>query len=335
LTRRILPLAAIASILALVAGLYANRPLQSERPVPEPPRRQATPPPDTGSSAEPCAFPLRWHVARLDSQFGLSRGEAIVAVEDAASLWNDATGRSLFLQDEAEGLPIAFVYDGRQAAAQERMRQRAQFEERARRIDVERAELEAMRERQAAARADYERRLTAFNEWSERHNEAVHQWNRDGDVPEEILRELRANDERLRIEERQLTEERREMEAEGQALAAEIERLGRMVDEQDSMGAALGRVFGSGSVLAGRYVEARTRDGRMIEGAREIHVLQFDDSDHLRLVIAHELGHSMGLRHTDNSVAVMRAEHELAGATATPAVASGDVALLRARCPEL
>lgn len=338
MTRPTLPLAAAGSVLALLAGIYASRPVSSEPSAERAATRESpaptTPPRASGGSADACAFPLRWRVARVDTQFGLSPDEAVAAVERAAALWEEATGRSLFERDDAGGFPIAFVYDGRQAAAQERARQEAELDERTRAIESERARLEARTVRHRGIQADFESRRTVFNEWADRHNETVRQWNRDRSVPPEILRELRANDERLRQEEARLAEEGREIEAAGQALTADLDRFRRAVEEHNARGAALDRVFASGSVLAGRYLEARRRDGRVIPGAREIQIFQFDDAAHLRLVIAHELGHAMGLGHASRAEAVMSEEHERVGTTIGSGIHATDLELLGERCPE-
>ncbi len=73
----------------------------------------------TGGSAVPCAVPLGWRIARVDESFELSRAEARAALDQAATLWEDAVGRGLFSNESDGALPVRFVYDDRQERNQE------------------------------------------------------------------------------------------------------------------------------------------------------------------------------------------------------------------------
>ena len=334
LSRRIFPLAATVSILALIAGLRASHPVRIE------PRPAPTAPPVTdrvAAAANPvveCPVPLRWRIARVDSQFGLSRADAIEAVQEAAILWEDATGVELFIHDESSGFPIAFVYDGRQATAQERTRLRSEHRARRERITAEQRELEARTRRIVEVQEDHRQRLAEYNELAAGHNAVVNRWRRATRIPEPILDELTAAEERLKLEEAMLAEEGRRLEAAGDSLSEDVVRFQSTVEEHDRMGQALERVFAASPVLAARYLQLLTPDGHPLPG-REIQIFQFDSASHLRLVMAHELGHAMGLRHPNDTAALMSEQHELAGAITDASVRAADLELLRARCPEL
>ena len=329
----ILPLAAVGSVLALMAGVYASRPARSNPPPPAPPpaARPAASVPD--GTEVTCAFPLRWRIARIDEEFGISPADANATMERAAQLWEKGDGRDLFVRDDQAGLAVAFVFDGRQAATNELTEQREQFRTRERELLAEGSELAARKDDFLRRRADYDERLGAFNQWASSHNAVVRQWNRDGNIPDEILRELRANDDRLRVEQARLEAEGRAFESSEDSLNAVLAEFEDRVAEHDRRVNALERIFATGSVLAGRFLQGATPEGRLIPTMREIQIFQFDDLDHLELVMAHELGHSLGLDHAEEQAAVMAPEHELAGAARSAAIHPTDLAALRERCP--
>ena len=53
-----------------------------------------------------------------------------------------------------------------------------------------------------------------------------------------------------------------------------------------------------------RYGEAREFDQGEYNGS-QINIYQFRDLPELRLVLAHELGHALGMNHTENSASIM------------------------------
>jgi len=100
----------------------------------------------TGGSAVPCAVPLGWRIARVDGPFELSRTEAKAALDKAATLWEDAVGRSLFSNESEGTLPVRFAYDERQERTQERSRLVKAFNEATESLESRRKSLDAERE---------------------------------------------------------------------------------------------------------------------------------------------------------------------------------------------
>lgn len=306
---------------------------------------QDLPPPGAGEpegterrssgSVVPCAVPLAWRVEAVDPRFGLAEAEARSAVEEAASLWESAVGRPLFRFDPAGGFPIRFIYDHRQARAEQMRRLEGQFGREAADLAARRKALEDLRERYAVEGTRLEERMRELERRIRSRNAAVRRWNESGGAPPEVVRELRAAEEGLQRERREIARKERQLELLRERLKGEAHDLGQRVEDHNRRVEALEREFPPGPVEAGTYREAFLEGrGSITSLRREIRVYRFSNRGELVRVLAHELGHALGLGHGGTPGSLMGEEH--VGAWAAGAEVHGsDVASLRALCPEL
>ena len=328
---------AILSMLGLLAWLFLSNPGGSDRGVP--PAASSPSPVEqekAGGSAVPCATPLPWRIATIDDRFALSPAQARAAVQQAAELWERAVGRRLFSDDPAAGFPIRFEYDDRQANLQERIGLQREIEEAGRRLAAERAELSDRRAGFEEVQAAYEERLDEFDRQATDHNVIVRGWNERGDAPEAVLEELRSVGEKLEVEHRELDQQRQELATLRRSLQDEVEGLNGELGEHARRRSALGVMFPLTRVEAGLYWEVvKKQTGRVVSIQRGIDIYRFADLDDLEFVIAHELGHALGLGHATVPGALMGEEHGGMVVFAGGSIQPSDLALLRSRCPQL
>jgi hypothetical protein len=280
--------------------------------------------------------PLTWRIAAVDDRFGLTAEQASLVVQGAAEMWETTVGRDLFSGDSGAGLPIRFVYDDRQDNIRKQTGLEKEFKEEGRRLDLGRSELNDRRSRYLNSEDAYRERVEEFDRLVSDHNAIARDWNELGGAPEDIIRGLIQVEEDLQAGHRELNEQKQELERRRTSLLDGEEILRREVGEHRAMGVELERLFPPIRVEAGLYREAVQRhDGRVVAIQRGIDVYRFGSIDDLRFLVAHELGHSLGLGHSKVPGALMSEEHDGDGLFRGLGIQPSDVELLRSRCPEL
>ncbi len=255
-------------------------------------------------AAEPCAEPLTYRVLEVDGRYRLGKQEVRDALDEAAALWERAAGEALFRPARRDpDLGIRLVYGQAQAQVERHQRERR---------DLERAQ-ERHRERQEQLKErvrEHERDKEAYKQEARRHERRrerfesrLERWEA-GDMPRTPERRDRLKSERAALQEEAeelnrrgeaLEREAQQLQARQEELVAEAQRLERRAEGYNRAAEELS------GFQAGQY---RGRPGH----GGQITVYQFDDPADLRTVLAHELGHALGIEHVAEADSLMHRE---------------------------
>lgn len=345
---RLAPLLAAASVLGLLVWLMATRHLPVDGGTPPPEAGPAAPRElplllpvgPAGGSAVPCAVPMRWRIAAVDPRLSLTPSEARAATAEAIALWERATGRSLFLldslevsSDASEAYPIRFVRDEGQAGPEELRRIEAEYGAAEGELVAWQRELEARVEALSAEQAGHRETADAFGRRLDRHNETVLRWRERGGAPAEVIPELRGTERELERERLRLEEERLRLEALREELMADDAHLRVLVERHQARGDSLRRAYPLSRMEAGVYREGmQAGEGGGSALSREIRIHRFEGRNDLVRVLAHELGHALGLPHLSAAEALMAPEYGRATLAQAPTIHDSERDLLAALC---
>lgn len=274
----------------------------------------------------PCSEPLEIGVGSLDDRFQIDRITLGNALRDVADLWSSAIGAPVVVYSEDAELVVNLVY----AEEQQLTDSERQFRDR---LQSESMSIEMMERRFNERQNEYEKKARIYeNEMEElqvsidRLNQWVNIHNRNGGFNEDELRQYDYR--KASIDNRSEALERKQAE-----LMRDAETLNRMISD-------LNRQIENKNELVDEYNRTFTGERKFTQGAYEwnhsgesIQVFQFSSLDELKLVLAHEVGHALGLPHVENPASVM---YYLMGNQKVNGLAltNEDILALKALCSE-
>lgn len=240
-----------------------------------------------------CPIPIQYDLGQFDTEFGITKLEALSAISEAEFMWEDATGLNLFSLKEG-GMPINFIFDERQ-----------QFTDTAEtlgeKLDRERRENEGLEDEYKkivamydSASAEYDSKVRTYEAKLFAYNNEVASWNEKGGAPQEVYEELNAQQRALDVEQEEIEVLRRNLNN----LAAEINELTDQTNE----------AIEAYNEEVSRYNEAFSEGAEFTQGdyqGDKIHIYQFSNHEELVLVLAHEFGHALGIDHVANEESIM------------------------------
>ncbi|HQG30605.1 MAG TPA: matrixin family metalloprotease [Deltaproteobacteria bacterium] len=271
----------------------------------------------------PCRQPLTYRIGSVDPRFGLSSKDVSEAIREAAAVWNRASGRDLFREERKGDIVVNFIYDYRQEAADKLKGISGE-------IGTTKSSYDALNARFKNLEAEYKQKQAALSTDIDAYNERMSDFNakseaaasRKGGVPEGVYRELR--------------QEKEALDSEYENLQTRQKELNDMADTLNSMVVIINEMAADLNLNVTKYNRAgeRLRDEfseglyEKKNGRQSITIFHFTNRTRLVRVLAHELGHAMGIGHNNNPRALMYRMNQ----SDTLELASEDIASLKAFC---
>lgn len=293
------------------------------------PRLVNTPAFSQAHQGDDCPIPLTYRMGEVDPRFGLSSEALREVTAEAAALWEDLAPRPLFRYDPAGELLINLTYDERQGTWEAQQRAQEALEEvRARHAALVEAH-EAREHALRTARARYEDQLAYVERRLERHNSVVVAVN-TGEIERtpERVKALERESEAITALRQQVDAQYERVERLRRQFNARVSRLNQMTETLNRQVRRYNDQFARGGGY-NKGVYLHKRSNRAVR--RSITVYQFKDRADLRQVLAHELGHALGIDHVSDPAALMHyqlSEHN----TGLSRLTAADRQALRAVC---
>jgi len=273
--------------------------------------------------AAPCTESIKYSIGSFDTRFGISKAYFVSAIEDAEAIWEKPFKREFFTYVPTGGeLKVNLEYDYRQQATNTLGGLGAEVNNNRTSYDMLKAKYTTLKAQVSASTAAYNTAVAVYNARNQTYNESVSYWNARGGAP-------KAEYEQLQNEKLSLQSQSSQLQSEQASLNAQISELNDTVSVLNQVARSLNLQVESyntvGSSLGESFTEGVYEDTAT---STYINIYEFSDRGKLVRVLAHELGHALGLDHVTDPKAIMYAYNEGTNEVLTAA----DIAEVNNKC---
>lgn len=243
-----------------------------------------------------CNVPIKINLGKIDSRFKLKNETILKELEDASRVWEDESGKDLFVFDgkNKSTITVNFIYDERQEEALASAKALEELKAKWRTYESSVLTLKSLARRYDSLKNEYESDQVAYERRLNDYEARVRAWNRNpGDASE--YEALRKEEVAMKGAYNNLEKERRELNGLVDQVNSQNDQVQNLYIELSKETKIYNQQFASDEqITVGEY-----------DGNYDINIYQYTDLDQLKVTLAHEIGHSLGMEHTQNPLSIM------------------------------
>lgn len=220
-----------------------------------------------------CDRPTAYTIGTVDQRFKLPKEEFLQITQQAASIWNNTTGRKILSYDQSAALTVNLVFDQRQSLNDQ--------------IDELEGQLGTEKTSLTTEIAEYEKLAATFKDRLNAFNNQVKFWNDQGGAPKEEYDKLKNEQEELKTQAEKLNELARKLNRATETYNVQVGTLNQTIQTFK------------------KELERKPEEGVYNPKEQRIDIYFNINRKELLHTLLHEFGHALSLAHINNEDSLM------------------------------
>lgn len=268
-------------------------------------------------NTNPCDSPISYKIGKVDPGFKLSEAKLLSSVRNASDIWSKPINKELFTYNPNGELTLNLIYDERQKTTQQNQVLKADVDKLSQAAGSVKQEYEGLLADLESDKQIYNVELAKFETERDAYSAQVTYWNERGGAPSDEYQKLQDQRQNLLMEQQILENKRANLNNTADKVNTFINKYNLLVQTANANIDAINQTAGQ-----------EFQEGSYDPVTKTINIYEYSTQDKLNRVLAHELGHALGLDHNKNPVSIMYALNQ----SNTLTLSKDDLSALKTLC---